>query len=76
MIDEIRYGIAECSLGLVLIARTARGLCATMLGDDAGLLRGDLGRRFPQTTLLPVSMAEDALLRQALALVESPGQRA
>jgi AraC family transcriptional regulator, regulatory protein of adaptative response / methylated-DNA-[protein]-cysteine methyltransferase len=75
MINEIRYGIAECSLGLILIARTPRGVCATLLGDDAGSLRRDLERRFPQTSLLPVSIGADALLRQALALVESPGQR-
>jgi AraC family transcriptional regulator, regulatory protein of adaptative response / methylated-DNA-[protein]-cysteine methyltransferase len=75
MIDEIRYGIVECSLGLILIGRTARGLCATLLGDDAGSLREDLERRFPQVSLRPVSLAEDALLRQALALVESPGQQ-
>jgi AraC family transcriptional regulator, regulatory protein of adaptative response / methylated-DNA-[protein]-cysteine methyltransferase len=75
MIDEIRYGIAECSLGLILIGRTARGLCATLLSDDAESLRRDLERRFPGTSLRPVSIAEDLLLRQALALVESPAQR-
>ena len=76
MIDEIHYGIVECSLGLILIARTTRGVCATLLGDDAGSLRRDLERRFPRSSLLPVSIADDALLGQALALVESPGQRA
>jgi AraC family transcriptional regulator, regulatory protein of adaptative response / methylated-DNA-[protein]-cysteine methyltransferase len=76
MIDEIRYAIAECSLGYILIGRTARGLCTTLLGDDAVSLRRDLERRFPQTNLLSVSIVDDALLRQALSLVESPRQRA
>jgi AraC family transcriptional regulator, regulatory protein of adaptative response / methylated-DNA-[protein]-cysteine methyltransferase len=76
MIDEIHYGIAECSLGRILIARSARGLCATLLGDDADSLRLDLQRRFPRASLLLVSIADDALLRQALTLVESPRQRA
>jgi AraC family transcriptional regulator of adaptative response/methylated-DNA-[protein]-cysteine methyltransferase len=76
MIDKIHYAIAECSFGLILIARSARGLCATLLGDDPDSLRLDLQRRFPQASLLLVVIADDALLRQALSLVESPRQQA
>ena len=75
MIDEIHYGIVECSLGLILIARTSRGVCATLLGDEAESLRRDLERRFARSSLVPIDIADDALLRQALALVESPVQR-
>jgi AraC family transcriptional regulator, regulatory protein of adaptative response / methylated-DNA-[protein]-cysteine methyltransferase len=74
MSKEIRFSIAECSLGLVLIARTERGLCAIFLGDDTETLARELRRRFPQATLVPVHITEDSLLRKAFALVESPDE--
>lgn len=74
MVKEIRFSIAECSLGLVLIARTERGLCAIFLGDHAEALARELRRRFPQANLVPVDVTDDSLLRKALALVESPDQ--
>jgi AraC family transcriptional regulator of adaptative response/methylated-DNA-[protein]-cysteine methyltransferase len=74
MVKEIRFCIAECGLGLVLIARTERGLCAIFLGDDTEALARELRRRFPQATLMPVDVTEDSLLRKALALVESPDE--
>jgi AraC family transcriptional regulator of adaptative response/methylated-DNA-[protein]-cysteine methyltransferase len=74
MSNEIRFSLAECSLGLVLIARTERGLCAIFLGEDAEALAGELRLRFPQATLVLVDISEDSLLRKALALVESPDE--
>jgi AraC family transcriptional regulator of adaptative response/methylated-DNA-[protein]-cysteine methyltransferase len=50
--DEIRYAIAECALGRVLVAASARGLCAVFLGDSAGQLRADLKRNFPDARLV------------------------
>ncbi len=46
--DAIRFDLAACPLGLVLAARSDRGLCAILLGDDADALIADLRRRFPQ----------------------------
>lgn len=74
MSKEIRFSVAECSLGLVLIARTERGLCAIFLGEETEALARELQRRFPQATLVPVNVDEDSLLRKALALVESPDE--
>jgi methylphosphotriester-DNA--protein-cysteine methyltransferase len=31
---EIRFAIGECSLGAILVARSERGVCAVLLGDD------------------------------------------
>ena len=74
MVKQILFSIAECSLGLVLIARTERGLCAIFFGDDTEALARELRSRFPEATLLPVDVTEDSLLRKALALVESPDE--
>jgi AraC family transcriptional regulator, regulatory protein of adaptative response / methylated-DNA-[protein]-cysteine methyltransferase len=73
MISEIRFSITECSLGYLLIARSTRGLCASLLGDDARSLRQDLAGRFPNATLLEVRVSDDPLLERAVALVESDG---
>jgi AraC family transcriptional regulator, regulatory protein of adaptative response / methylated-DNA-[protein]-cysteine methyltransferase len=73
MIDEIRFSITDCSLGYLLIARSTRGVCASLLGDEASSLRLDLERRFPNTTLLEVRVSDDSLLQRAVALVESDG---
>ena len=44
---EIRFAIGECSLGSILVARSDRGICAIMLGDDPGKLVRDLQDKFP-----------------------------
>lgn len=44
--ETIRYGMATCYLGWVLVAATPRGLCAIDLGDDPATLEAELRRRF------------------------------
>ena len=39
--ETIRFAVGPCSLGAILVAATARGVCAILLGDDPdALLRG------------------------------------
>src|SRR5690606_4414705 len=46
--ETIRYALSPCSLGLVLVAATTKGVCAIQFGDDeAGLVDG-LKARFPR----------------------------
>ena len=47
----MQYTISESTLGLVLTAESAAGICAVLLGDDAGALRDDLRHRFPGAEL-------------------------
>ena len=63
--QEIRFASGPCSLGCVLVARSARGLCAILLGDEPAALVRDLEQRFPAARLL----ADDAELAQQLAEV-------
>ncbi|MCI0357186.1 MAG: bifunctional DNA-binding transcriptional regulator/O6-methylguanine-DNA methyltransferase Ada [Planctomycetaceae bacterium] len=44
----IRYAVAECFLGFVLVAATARGVCLIELGDSPGELVQAIQKRFPQ----------------------------
>ncbi len=69
---EIGFATGECSLGTILVARTSRGVCAILLGDDAETLTRDLGRRFPTARVRPDPEA-DTMLETVTRLIESPG---
>ena len=49
---EIRFAVGQCSLGAILVAATARGVCAILLGDDADALARDLQDRFRRARLI------------------------
>lgn len=44
---RIAYSLVTSSLGTVLVARTARGVCAIKIGDDPARLRAELEAEFP-----------------------------
>jgi AraC family transcriptional regulator of adaptative response/methylated-DNA-[protein]-cysteine methyltransferase len=70
---EIRFAIGECSLGSILVARSERGVCAILLGDDPEALARDLQDRFPRATLIGGDPEFERLVAQVVGLVESPG---
>ena len=49
--ERIRFTVASCSLGLVLVARGEEGVCAVLLGDDGEELARELQRHFPAASL-------------------------
>ncbi|WP_127076516.1 bifunctional DNA-binding transcriptional regulator/O6-methylguanine-DNA methyltransferase Ada [Rhodomicrobium lacus] len=69
--EHIRFAVAPCDLGFVLVAMTEQGVCAIELGGDAEALADDFRRRFARACV-----AEDAAFSQAVAnvvtLVEEP----
>ncbi|HTT09659.1 MAG TPA: bifunctional DNA-binding transcriptional regulator/O6-methylguanine-DNA methyltransferase Ada [Burkholderiaceae bacterium] len=70
---EIFFAIGECSLGSILVARSARGICAISLGDDPEELARDLQDRFPQARLIGDDAGFAALVARVVGLVEAPG---
>lgn len=48
---EIQYALGRCSLGAVLVAASARGICAILLGDTQQALERDLQQRFAHAKL-------------------------
>ncbi len=44
---EISFAVGTCSLGLILVAASAKGVAAILLGDDPDALVRDLQDRFP-----------------------------
>ncbi len=49
---KIRYSISRCALGSLLVAATARGVCAIELGDNPEVLQDRLRGRFPGANLV------------------------
>ena len=70
----ITCGTSPCSLGLVLAARTATGICAVMLGDDEATLVRELKARFPRATVTTGDATFADTLREVAAIVDDPAR--
>lgn len=70
---EIRFAVGECSLGSILVARSAKGVCAILLGDDPDALVHDLQDRFPGALIIGGDAGFEALVARVVGLVEAPG---
>lgn len=70
----IRFAIGECSLGAILVAATAKGVCAIALGDDAEVLLRELQDRFPRAELIGGDAAFETLVAKVVGFVETPAQ--
>jgi AraC family transcriptional regulator of adaptative response/methylated-DNA-[protein]-cysteine methyltransferase len=70
--ERIAYASAPCGLGTVLVATTARGVCAIELGDDVPLVRAALERRFPHAQLEPAPDDVRDVLAAVVRAVDEP----
>jgi len=48
---DIHYGFADTSFGLIVVARTDKGVCAVLFGESRKALEQELSTRFPQAEL-------------------------
>lgn len=71
---RIAVTIAPCALGQVLVAATARGLCAVELGDDPVLMRERFARRFARAELVWDDPDLAGLVARVVAQVEDPAR--
>jgi AraC family transcriptional regulator of adaptative response/methylated-DNA-[protein]-cysteine methyltransferase len=69
---HIRFAIAQCSLGAILVASTDKGICAILMGDDPEVLARDLQDRFPKAELVGAEREYDRLVAQVIGFVEAP----
>ena len=68
----IRFAVGACTLGAILVAQSARGICAILLGNDPDALARDLQDRFPQATLIGGDAAFEQLVSKVVGFVEAP----
>lgn len=69
---NIEFAIGQCSLGAILVAASATGVCAILFGDDAASLRRDLARQFPRAHLTEGDRGYRQLMAKVVAYVENP----
>ena len=71
--EEIRFAVGESSLGAILVASSAKGVVAILLGNDPELLVRDLQDRFPRAKLIGADRDYESLVAQVVGLIEAPG---
>lgn len=68
----IRYGIAPCFLGWVIVAATGRGICAIAFDDEPTTLTARLQERFNNARLEDGGPDFAATLERVIAFIEAP----
>ncbi|NIJ33784.1 methylated-DNA--[protein]-cysteine S-methyltransferase [Sphingomonas oligoaromativorans] len=61
----LSYAVEETAIGQILVARSAQGVCAILIGTDRDELEVDLAARFPGANLTP----DESLVHDDLAKV-------
>ncbi len=69
---KIRFAVGECSLGAILVARSEKGVCAILLGEDPDTLARDLQDRFPRADLIGGDAQFEQLVARVVGFVEAP----
>ena len=70
--NQILFAVGQCSLGAILVAQSARGVCAILLGDDPAKLVRDLQDQFPKADLIGADRRFERLIAQVVGFVEAP----
>lgn len=69
---KILFAIGECSLGSVLVASSAKGVCAMLLGDTPEIVLEDLQGRFPRAELVGNDPNYEELIAHVIQFVDDP----
>lgn len=67
----IQFATGACSLGMVLVAQSDRGVCAILLGDHAQELERELRERFPHATCIPQA---SPAVQEVARFIETPAR--
>ena len=70
--EILSYATRKCAIGLVLVARSVKGVCAILIGTDRDELAADLAVRFPKAKLVANEPAVHDDLAKVLCFVDRP----
>jgi AraC family transcriptional regulator of adaptative response/methylated-DNA-[protein]-cysteine methyltransferase len=70
--NTIRFAVAQCTLGALLVAASPVGVCAILLGADADALVRDLQDRFPRAGLIGADREFERWVARVVGFVEAP----
>lgn len=68
----ISFALDRCSLGIILVAQSEKGICAVLLGDEQQYLLDDLQQRFPKATLIAGDSSFQQTVEQIIDVIEKP----
>jgi AraC family transcriptional regulator of adaptative response/methylated-DNA-[protein]-cysteine methyltransferase len=68
----IRFAVAQCSLGSLLVAASDKGVCAILLGDDPEALVRDLQDRFRKAELIGGDREFERWIAKVIGFIEAP----
>jgi AraC family transcriptional regulator, regulatory protein of adaptative response / methylated-DNA-[protein]-cysteine methyltransferase len=71
---EISLTTGDSALGTVLVARSAHGVCAILIGPTAGELAADLAARFPDSTLVRNDRKLGGDIQKVVRFIEAPAR--
>jgi AraC family transcriptional regulator, regulatory protein of adaptative response / methylated-DNA-[protein]-cysteine methyltransferase len=71
---SISFAVGDSSLGAILVATTAKGVCAILLGDDPEALVHELRGRFPEARPVGAKDGPGQLVGQVAGFVEAPAR--
>lgn len=69
---KLEFAVAACSLGALLVARTERGVCAILFGDDADALTKEFLDRYPHARASADSADFDQLMARIVGFIDAP----
>jgi AraC family transcriptional regulator of adaptative response/methylated-DNA-[protein]-cysteine methyltransferase len=70
--ETLRFGYGEAQLGLALVALSARGIVAILLGDDRQKLRRELSAEFADAQLIEDDAELAEVIAKVVAVVDAP----
>ncbi len=70
--EEIRFAVGDSSLGAILVASSARGVAAILMGDEPDALVRELQDRFPKAHLIGGDPNYESFVAQVVGFVEAP----
>jgi AraC family transcriptional regulator of adaptative response/methylated-DNA-[protein]-cysteine methyltransferase len=68
----IRFAVAQCSLGSLVVAASDKGVCAILLGENPDALVRDLQDRFRNAELIGGDREFEGWVAKILGLIETP----
>jgi AraC family transcriptional regulator, regulatory protein of adaptative response / methylated-DNA-[protein]-cysteine methyltransferase len=72
--EEIKFATGKSELGTVLVARTAAGVCAILIGDGADVLKRELAEEFTDAKLVHDDRALRTDLDKTLRFIKTPAK--
>lgn len=67
---EIAFAVVPCTLGHLLVAATARGVCRVSLGDTATALEADLAAEFPAAHIFEDQLTLEGAVQAILGYLD------